>query len=263
MHRTVLFFFFSSSSFVVYLALFPLLLLLVLPIAVVHGFDRPVVLHAIRLRCSRELCLPLLLRAFAHVELNEQRGKQHKVAAVHAQPHSNCAPVHPAALLREVTVVVGVEHHHRADHHLQQLRTRDERGDGANHLTQTQRTHEIVEVHNGVHGVIHAGKPEPTRNERHAGVPAEYRDSEVVVPVQEDDRLLGQDKENGVDHLWNLAQQEGHEPKGQLAVVDDVFVEAACRLVHTTILKQVEEQRADAEGAADREEGERQVPGDD
>eukprot|EP00981_Chlorochromonas_danica_P000288 scaffold67_cov180-Ochromonas_danica.AAC.2 len=118
------------------------------------------------------------------------------------------------ALTAEDVVIVRSSHDGRAHKHLRDLQQGDDpRGEPLGDLLESLET--VVEVHDGVHGVVHGDEVESCARHGHIGVPAEDQHGDVVVPVQEDQRLLAQDNEDGVDQLGDLGPDE--EQRGQTA----------------------------------------------
>jgi len=111
------------------------------------------------------------------------------------------------------TILVVVHRHNNevgAGNHLTDLHQGDDPrrkplGDGLDGLQ------EVVEIHDGMDSVVHGGKIVAVTGFSDIGVPAEEEYSNVVVPVQEDKRLLSQDNEHSVDEFWKLGQAEQHD----------------------------------------------------
>lgn len=64
-----------------------------------------------------------------------------------------------------------------------------------------------------MHGVIHRNKVEARAGSSGVSIPAKEKDGDVMVPVKEDERLLAQHDEDGVNQLWDFGKDEKHNPK--------------------------------------------------
>lgn len=84
-----------------------------------------------------------------------------------------------------------------ADNHLRQLEGGDHHRDEA-WRAELERTKGIVGVHEAVDAVVHDDEPAGRRGVLGVWEPRIHQHSDVVVPVQEDQRLLAQHDENGV-----------------------------------------------------------------
>ena len=62
----------------------------------------------------------------------------------------------------------------------------------------------VVPIHDGVHCVVHGNEVEARAGEGAVGVPAEEQNRDVVIPVEEDQRLFAKNDEQRVDELGNL-----------------------------------------------------------
>lgn len=60
---------------------------------------------------------------------------------------------------------------------------------------------EVVEVHAGMDRVVHDDKKDTRGRFSHIGMPAVEQDRNVMIPVQENERLLVNNNEEGVDKL--------------------------------------------------------------
>ncbi len=72
-----------------------------------------------------------------------------------------------------------------------------------------------------MHDVVHDDEPSGGRGVLGEGVPRVEQHGDVVVPVQEDERLLPQHDEDGVAQLGNLGQHERQRPEAGDAVTLD------------------------------------------
>lgn len=84
-----------------------------------------------------------------------------------------------------------------ADNHLRQLEGGDHHRDEARRA-ELERAQGIVGVHEAVDAVVHDDEPAGRRGVLRVREPRIHQHGDVVVPVQEDQRLLAQHDENGV-----------------------------------------------------------------
>mmetsp|Transcript_102394 Transcript_102394/g.310831 ORF Transcript_102394/g.310831 Transcript_102394/m.310831 type:complete len:320 (+) Transcript_102394:212-1171(+) len=78
--------------------------------------------------------------------------------------------------------------------------------------TLANRREEVVEVHDGVHGVVHGDEVDAGGHLPHVGVPAIEQHGAVVVPVQEAHLALARHEEDGVHELGVLGVDEERRP---------------------------------------------------
>lgn len=90
-----------------------------------------------------------------------------------------------------------------ADDHLRQLQGCDDHRDEAGRA-ELQRTEGVVGVHQRVHAVVHDHEPAGRGGVLGVGEPRVHEDGDVVVPVEEDQRLFAQHDEDGVAELGKL-----------------------------------------------------------
>lgn len=76
-----------------------------------------------------------------------------------------------------------------------------------------------------MHEVVHANKPTSGRNVIGVGVPGVQENSHVMVPVQEDQRLLSENDKHGITKFRDLAQSEHPVPEATHAVVQEAETE--------------------------------------
>jgi hypothetical protein len=81
--------------------------------------------------------------------------------------------------------------------HLCQLEGCDDHGDETGRA-EFQRTQSVVGVHQRVHTVVHDHEPAGGGGVFGVGEPGVHEDGDVMVPVEEDQRLLAQHDEDGV-----------------------------------------------------------------
>lgn len=96
-------------------------------------------------------------------------------------------------------------------------------------------------------------------DELREGVPGEEEDGDVVVPVQEDELVLPEHDEDGVDQLGRLRQRERPHPEAEVVVVAGV-VAAAHRLLEAKIAVRVEHLGPDTNRSQDRKYCQSQIP---
>lgn len=98
--------------------------------------------------------------------------------------------------------------------HLLEVQTRQSDGNTTNHLQDLTRGNkhrveptrlwlycdqEIVEIHARMNGIIHDDKKETRRRHGHVRMPAVQQDSDVVIPVQEDEGLFVNDNKECIN----------------------------------------------------------------
>lgn len=107
--------------------------------------------------------------------------------------------------------------------------------------------------------IVHGHEPTTGCCEVFVAVPAVDEHGGVVIPVQEDELLLSQHNEHGVDELWQLAQHEHQRPEAG----DAVGITVVANTVDDTVLGQrPNEIRPDTNSADDAEHGQDDVPDD-
>lgn len=102
--------------------------------------------------------------------------------------------------------------HAQPHQHLCDLHERDHHGEGSRH-TSAGRSSRVVAVHERMDGVVHAHEPAAAGHTVFIRVPAVQQDSDVMIPVQEDQTLLTQDDEHRVPELRCFTQSEGKRPE--------------------------------------------------
>lgn len=108
-----------------------------------------------------------------------------------------------------------------ADNHLRQLQRRDDHGNEAWRI-EARRLQRIVRVHHRVYAVVH--DDEPTRRRGVLGVrePGVDEHSDVVVPVQENERLLSQYNEYCIAEFGQFGEHKQPGPETADAILFDV-----------------------------------------
>lgn len=84
-----------------------------------------------------------------------------------------------------------------------------------------------------VHTIVHNDEPPSRRCVLSEGVPGVQQHGDVMIPVQEDQRLLAQHYEYRVTQLWQLGQHEHPRPEAGHFVL---FYEAGIRECHVSLL---------------------------
>mmetsp|Transcript_46609 Transcript_46609/g.143754 ORF Transcript_46609/g.143754 Transcript_46609/m.143754 type:complete len:325 (-) Transcript_46609:52-1026(-) len=198
------------------------------------------------------------------VQLLEERREEDEVRRVHDEAHAAVRAVDGARVGVVVEVVEGGDDGGHPDDHLQQLQRRDrlrERlHDLARHVAQVH--HEVVAVHDRVDEEVHRREPEARRDAVQVRVPAVEHHGGVVVPVQEDDRLLLEDEEDGVHQLGDLRQSEDGHPKPHGPVRPPLKRRVAHSEAETARREVIEQIRHTDGGPVDGEGGQDEIPHD-
>lgn len=148
----------------------------------------------------------------------EEARKQHKVAQVHGNRQFHVDRRDAARRPPDGgEKIVRPDVHRTADDHLQQLQRCDHHRNEARRL-EAHRAQRIVRVHDRVYAVVH--DDEPARGRRVLGVrePRVDQHGDVVVPVQEDQRLLAQHNEQRVAQLGQLGEHKQPRPEAAHAI---------------------------------------------
>jgi len=138
----------------------------------------------------------------------EETGEQQQVTKVHGRRQSNVELGHPTRLRSagfQITVRGIVDE--AADEHLRQLTGRNEHG----YLLGRSVAHGpscIICIHHRVHRVVHDDEPPGGRCELHVREPRVQQHGDVMVPVQEDERLFPEHDEYRVTEFGKLGQHE-------------------------------------------------------
>lgn len=144
--------------------------------------------------------------------LESKLDEQVQVRSIDQTSHSQVrelATLTRSKLGASVSVVVDTHgHEERSGNHLRDLHEGDDPG-GEPLGHGLDGLHVEVKVHDGVHGQVHRGEVMARTGLGHVAVPAEEQHSDVVVPMQENQRLLTQDDEHSVNELRKLGQAEG------------------------------------------------------
>lgn len=154
------------------------------------------------------------------VRLVEEPGEEDKVAKVHGEAELDVDPGDVALGLVALEVLVRPEVDQAADDHLGELQRRDHHGDELGRRV-AHRLERVVRVHDAVHEVVH--DDEPPRRGCVLGVrePGVEQHGDVVVPVQENQRLLPKHDEHRVAQLRQFWQHEHPGPETRHAILLD------------------------------------------
>lgn len=103
--------------------------------------------------------------------------------------------------------VAGHDGDEGADEHLCNLQGGDGLRKGPGDVGEADSHEEVVEVHDGVDGVVHRAEPDARCRHGVEGVPAVQHDRDVVEPVQEDHILALQHEEHRVQQLGGSSRR--------------------------------------------------------
>jgi len=160
--------------------------------------------------------------ALVEVRVVKEPSKQHQVTEVHGRRQGNVELGHAARVRAaglQVTVRGVVDE--AADQHLSQLTGRDEHG----HLFRRPVAHgprRVIRVHHRVHRVVHDDEPPGGRRELHVREPRVQQHGDVMIPVQEDERLFAEHDEYRVTEFGQLGQHEQPRPEPRHRVILNV-----------------------------------------
>jgi len=93
---------------------------------------------------------------------------------------------------------------HHSNHHLEELRPRDEKG---KRRVNSDGLQSVIAVHHRMDADVHTGKPNPScvgPVGKVDAVPAVKERQNVVEPVQKDDGLLAKNQKYGISPLQSL-----------------------------------------------------------
>ena len=142
--------------------------------------------------------------------------EQQKIAAIHGkgEQYMEVGGLYDAVAVKvwvaDVHGYASVDNH--TANHLQELESGDKHVDPFWRSADPTSSKGVVCVHEGVHEVVH--HHEPLHRGNHVGVvvPAVGEDSDVVVPVEEDELLLAKHNEECVYELWKLREAKEERP---------------------------------------------------
>jgi len=164
--------------------------------------------------------------AFVDVRVIEEMGEEHQVTEVHARRQRDVQLRHPARLRTagfQVTVRRVVDE--TSNEHLHQLATGDEHGHSFGRPV-AHGPERVVRVHHGMHAVIHHDEPPGGRCELVIREPAVHQNGDVMVPMQEKERLFPKHDKDGVDQLGQFGQHEQPRPETGYLVIFEVTGDA-------------------------------------
>ena len=138
--------------------------------------------------------------------------KERKVRRIHDTPGGNVEAVHVTRIVIHQILIRRRHLHRHTDHHLCDL------GRGDDKWRHPRRFHlecheAIIAVHDGMHGVVHGHKVERLGCLRRKRVPAIQQDSDVVVPVEKQQRAFAGHDKGRVNEFGNLRKHEQLHPK--------------------------------------------------
>lgn len=120
----------------------------------------------------------------------EESGKQDEVTSVHGDRKLDiCRWDVASGMSRLLEEAVRPYINGTADHHLRQLKCGDDHRYEAWRM-EFQRTQRVVSVHQGVNTIVHDDEPAGWGGVLGVWEPWVHQHGDVVVPVQEDQRLL-------------------------------------------------------------------------
>lgn len=151
----------------------------------------------------------LVSRAF-EVGLIEEDGEEQQVAEVHDKGVDDV--VHGGDAVDFVFPEIEEPQNAQPHEHLRDLHECDQHGDGSRHAS-AGRSNRVVAVHECMDGVVHGHEPAAAGHTVFIRVPAVQQDSDVMIPVQEDQTLLTQDDEHRVPEFRRFTQSEGKRPE--------------------------------------------------
>lgn len=137
----------------------------------------------------------LLVSRALEVGLIEEDGEEQQVAEVHHRGVDDV--VHGGDTVDVMFPEIQEPQHAQPHHHLCDLHERDHHGEGSRH-TSAGCSSRVVAVHERMDGEVHAHEPAAAGHTVFIRVPAVEQDSDVMIPVQEDQTLLTQDDEHRV-----------------------------------------------------------------
>mmetsp|Transcript_46610 Transcript_46610/g.143758 ORF Transcript_46610/g.143758 Transcript_46610/m.143758 type:complete len:372 (-) Transcript_46610:52-1167(-) len=214
--------------------------------------------HSVRLD---RLLAALLLE---NVRIGKELRKEDEVRRVHDERGTENR-VRVALAAGGVLAEDGRDHdEEQPAHHLHQLQRRDQQGERLDDLPRhaAGAHEEVVAVHDGVHHVVHAGEVNADGVVGRVREPAVEHHGGVVVPVQEDDRLLLEDEEDGVHQLGDLRQSEDGHPKPHGPVRPPLKRRVAHSEAETARREVIEQIRHTDGGPVDGEGGQDEIPHD-
>lgn len=144
----------------------------------------------------------------------EELREQHEIAKVHCDRQLDVHRRDVARAARRLDEGVRPNVDGTADNHLGQLQRRDEHRDKAGRI-EAHRSQGVVRVHQRVDTVVHHDEPARRGRVFRVAEPGVHQHRDVVVPVQEDQRLLAQHNEDRVAQLGQLGEHEQPCPEAR------------------------------------------------
>lgn len=168
--------------------------------------------------CSALLALA---RGGREVGAVEELREEHEVAEVHGDRELDVHRGDVAAAAGRLDERVRPHVDRTAHHHLRQLQRRDEHRDEARRV-EAHRSQRVVRVHERVHAVVHGDEPARRRGVLRVAEPGVHEHGDVVVPVQEDQRLFPQHNEERVAQLGQFGEHKQPCPEaGHFVLLDE------------------------------------------
>lgn len=138
-----------------------------------------------------------LARSRRQIRAVEELRKQNEVAKVHGDRQFDVHRRYVAGPARGLDEGVRPHVDRAADDHLRELQRRDEHRDETGRI-EAHGAQCVVRVHQGVHAVVHDDEPPRGGSVFRVAEPGVHEHGDVVVPVQEDERLFPQHNEDRV-----------------------------------------------------------------
>lgn len=123
-----------------------------------------------------------------------------------------------------VEIVVRPQIDAAADDHLCELQSGDHHGDETRWVV-AHGAQRVVRIHHRVHAVVHNNEPSGRRRVFGVGEPGVDQHRDVMIPVEEDQRLLAQHYEDRVAKFRQFRQHEQPCPEAGYAILLDVAVD--------------------------------------
>ena len=143
------------------------------------------------------------------VSANKELQEQKEVAAVHDKRRRVVFTLNQAGRIRLVVVKSSQRARH-TDDHLRDLCHRNP--DRVEPLrSELHRHQEIVTIHDCMDGVVHHNKEDSRWRCRHVRMPAVQKDGDVMVPVEEDQRLLVNNNKERIDKFTETQREKERE----------------------------------------------------
>lgn len=162
-----------------------------------------------------------LARIRRQIRAVEELRKQHEVAKVHGDRQFDVHRRYVAGPARGLDEGVRPHVDRAADDHLRELQRRDEHRDETGRI-EAHGAQCVVRVHQGVHAVVHDDEPPRGGSVFRVAEPGVHEHGDVVVPVQEDERLFPQHYEDRVAQFGQFGEHEQPCPEpGHFVLLDE------------------------------------------